>query len=101
MVAAGSRERLPWAGSWRGKAGAQEFFRILSTEMKYEKFEAEELISDGDHIIAIVSASGHAVRSGRPFESQIVRIYEFRNGKIVKVRNFYDTAAYERALALQ
>jgi predicted ester cyclase len=25
-------------------------------------------------------------------------VYTFRDGKIVRVRNFYDTAAYERAL---
>lgn len=97
--AAGSRERLPWAGTWHGKAGVQEFFRILNAEMKYQKFEAEELISGGNRVIAIVSAGGHAIRSRRPFESQIVREYTFREGKIVRVRNFYDTAAYERSLA--
>jgi ketosteroid isomerase-like protein len=97
--AAGSRDRLPWAGSWRGKIGVEEFFRVLNAEMDYERFDAEELISDGDHVIAIVSAAGHAIRTGRPFESHIVREYTFRNGKMVRVRNFYDTAAYERALA--
>jgi ketosteroid isomerase-like protein len=99
--AAGSRERLPWAGVWRGKAGVQEFFRILNSEMDYEKFEAQELIAAGDRVIAIVSAGGHAIRTGRPFESHIVREYRFSDGKIVGVRNFYDTAAYERALASQ
>ncbi len=97
--AAGSRETLPWAGTWRGKAGVAEFFRILSAEMDYEKFDAEELISDATHVIAVVAASGHAIRTGRPFESHIVREYLFRDGKIARVRNFYDTAAYERSLA--
>ena len=97
--AAGSRDRLPWAGEWRGRAGVQEFFQVLGREMKYEKFAAEELVAEGDRVIAIVSASGHAVRSGRPFESHIIREYQFREGRIVRVRNFYDTAAYERALA--
>lgn len=99
--AAGSRDRLPWAGTWRGKAAVQDFFRVLAREMKYEKFEAEELVAEGDRVIAIVSASGHAVRSGRPFESHVIREYQFRDGRIVRVRNFYDTAAYERALAAQ
>lgn len=97
--AAGSRDRLPWAGTWRGKAGVQEFFRVLNSEMKYEKFQAEELFADGDRVIAIVSAAGRATRTGRPFESHVVREYQFRDGRIVRVRNFYDTAAYERAFA--
>ena len=96
--AAGSRDRLPWAGTWKGRDGIQDFFRALNAEMKYEKFVAEDLISDGDRVLAIVSAGGHAVRSRRPFESLIVREYTFRDGKIVRVRNFYDTAAYERAV---
>lgn len=99
--APGSRDRLPWAGTWRGKSGVADFFRVLNAEMDYDKFEAEELISAGDHVIAIVSAAGRAIRTGRPFESHIVREYLFRNGKIVRVRNFYDTASYERALAPQ
>lgn len=99
--AAGSRERLPWAGTWQGRAGVQEFFRVLGREMKYEKFAAEELVAEGDRVIALVSASGHAIRSGRPFESHIIREYQFRDGRIIRVRNFYDTAAYERALGEQ
>lgn len=99
--AAGSRDRLPWAGTWRGKSGVAEFFRVLNAEMDYDKFEPEELISAGDHVIAIVSAAGRAIRTGRSFESHIVREYLFRDGKIVRVRNFYDTASYEHALAPQ
>jgi hypothetical protein len=98
--AAGSRERLPWAGTWRGKAGIEEFFNVLGREMDYERFEAEELIAEGNIVIAVVVAAGRSIRTGRPFESHIVREYSFRGGKIVRVRNFYDTAAYERSLGL-
>src|SRR2546426_424994 len=96
--AAGSRERLPWAGTWRGKAGIEEFFGVLNREMDYQRFEAEELIAEGDIIIAVVHAAGRSIRTGRAFESHIVREYSFRGGRIVRVRNFYDTAAYERSL---
>lgn len=30
--------------------------------------------------------------------SEIVRLYTFRNGKIVRVRNYYDTDSYVRAV---
>lgn len=49
-------------------------------------------------VIAIVLAAGRSIRTGRTFESHIVREYSFRGGRIVRVRNFYDTAAYERSL---
>ena len=97
--AAGSRDRLPWAGSWRGRDGIAQFFAVLNRLMDYERFDAEEYIADGNSVAAIVAAAGHAIATGKPFESHIVRVYTFRDGKIVRVRNFYDTAAYERALA--
>lgn len=96
--AAGSRERLPWAGSWRGRDGIVRFFEALNAVMDYERFETEEYVADGGAVVTIISASGHAIPTGRPFESHIVRVYSFAQGKIVRIRNYYDTAAYERAL---
>ena len=96
--AAGSRERLPWAGTWRGKTGIAEFFTVLNREMDYERFEAEDIFAARNTVIAIVSAAGRSIRTGRRFESHIVREYTFRSGKIIRVRNFYDTADYERSL---
>ncbi len=96
--AAGSRDRLPWAGTWRGRDGIAQFFEALSRVMDYERFEAEEYITEAGIVVAIIAAGGRAIATGRSFESHIVRVYTFENGKIVRIRNYYDTAAYERAL---
>jgi uncharacterized protein len=97
--AAGDPERLPWAGTWSGRDGMMKFFEKLGALMSYERFGTEEYVADGSAVVTIVSAGGHAIATGRPFESHIVRVYEFHNGMISRIRNFYDTAAYERALA--
>ena len=97
--AAGSRDRLPWAGTWHGRDGIAGFFEALNSAMDYDKFAAEEYVADGSAVVAIIAASGRAIPTNRPFESHIVRVYSFDGGKIVRIRNFYDTAAYERALA--
>lgn len=96
--AAGSRDRLPWAGTWRGRDGIAQFFEALNRVMDYERFETEEYITEGGTVVAIIAAGGRAIATGRPFESHIVRVYTFEHGRIVRIRNYYDTAAYERAL---
>jgi len=96
--AAGPRDRLPWAGTWHGPDGVARFFEVLNSVMEYERFEGEQYLSGGEDVAVVVHAAGYAKQTGRPFESGIVRIYTFRGGKIVRVRNYYDTAAYIDAL---
>ena len=65
--------------------------------MEYNRFELAEIHGDADTVVEIVMASGRATASRRPFESEIIRIWTFRDGKAVLVRSYYDTAAYERS----
>ena len=94
----GSPEELPWAGTFRGKDGVRRWMRVLDEHMEYERFEPLELFADGDTVIEIVFAAGRARATGRSFQSEVVRIWTFRDGKAVRVRSFYDTDAYSRAL---
>jgi uncharacterized protein len=95
---AGSPDVLPWAGVVRGPDGVRGWLETLNKNMEYERFELAEIHGDGDTVVEIVLASGRATASGRPFESEIVRVWTFRDGKAVLVRSYYDTAAYERSL---
>jgi ketosteroid isomerase-like protein len=71
---------------------------VLDEHMEYERFEPLEFLADGDTVIEIVFAAGRARATGRSFQSEVVRIWTFRDGKAVRVRSFYDTDAYSRAL---
>lgn len=96
--AAGLKDELPWAGSWYGEKGIRDFFRALSELMNYQVFEPKEYIAQDEVVVSMIEAAGWAKTTAEAFKSDIVRIYDFRNDKIVKIRNFYDTAAYVRAL---
>jgi uncharacterized protein len=93
----GSADELPWAGTFRGSEGVRRWMGVLDEHMEYERFEPLEFFADGDTVIEIVSAGGHARATGRSFQSEVVRIWTFREGKAVRVRSFYDTRAYQRA----
>lgn len=96
--AVGRPEVLPWAGTFRGPAGVKEFFERLNGTMSYTDFEAIQYLTNGDTVVVIIKAGGYARATKKAFASEIVRIYTFRDGMIVRVRNYYDTAAYEAAL---
>ena len=94
---AGAPDRLPWAGTVHGHDGVREWLEVLNHHLQYERFDPLEIFGDGETVVEVISAGGRAAVSGRPYESEIVRIWSFRGGKAVRVRSYYDTAAYERA----
>ncbi len=96
----GPKGILPFAGLWKGVAGITEFNRLLNSTMRYDKVEIKEYLVDGDQVAAIFLAEGIAKGSGKPFKSEILRLYTFKKGKIIKVRNFYDTASYVSAVSM-
>jgi ketosteroid isomerase-like protein len=96
--AAGPPELLPWAGSFRGLDGIQRWFDALRGVVEYDQFDPQELIAQGDSVVEVIQAAGHARSTGRRFESTIARIWTIRNGKVLRVRSFCATYAYVSAL---
>lgn len=96
----GDAEVFPWAGTWRGIDGVKAFFAKLNAEMRYDRFKLEDYVADGDDVVAIISAGGTARKTGRRFDSGVIRIYTLKDGLIVRVRNYYDTQAYAQAMGV-
>jgi ketosteroid isomerase-like protein len=67
--ALGPSELFAWAGTHRGHDGVRRWFDALNEAMAYERFELLELYSDGDTVVEIIAAAGHARATGRPFTS--------------------------------
>lgn len=96
--AAGPRAILPWAGSWRGPKAVAQWFQVLNGTLDYDRWEPLELHADGDSMIEIIRAGGRVRSNGRRYESEIARIWTFRDGRLGRVRSFCDTAAYVAAM---
>ena len=96
---AGPSDILPFAGTWRGIQGVADFQKKLGETMRYDKVELQRYIVSGNDVAAIFFGEGVARATGKPFRSEIVRLYTFENGKVVRVRNYYDTAAYTKAVS--
>jgi TolB protein len=99
-VVPGPSEILPFAGTWRGLAGIAEFQRLLDTTMRYDHVELLEYLVSANTVAAVFIGDGVSRATGRAFRSEILRLYTFDPGgsKIVRVRNYYDTNAYVRAV---
>jgi ketosteroid isomerase-like protein len=99
-IVPGPQSILPFAGTWRGLAGVAEFARLLDATMRYDRVELQEYLVSANSVAAVFLGEGIARATGRPFRSEILRLYTFDSAgeEIVRVRNFYDTGAYISAV---
>lgn len=96
--AAGPPELLPWAGSFRGRKEVARWVKLLYENLKYQKWDSYEWLAKGDKVIEFTHAAGYAKATGRTYETDLVRVWTVRNGKVVSVRSYYDTAKYALAI---
>ncbi|MDP9176768.1 MAG: nuclear transport factor 2 family protein [Gemmatimonadota bacterium] len=99
-IVPGPSNILPFAGTWRGLDGIAEFARQLDATMRYDRVELQEYLVSANSVAAIFLGEGIAKATGRPFRSEILRLYTFDSSgkKIVRVRNFFDTGVYISAV---
>ena len=88
-----------WSGTWRGKkAMNDQLFAPL-----YKRFEgkytnhAARFIADGD--VVVIEARGEMTsKTGVPYNNEYCLIYRLRDGKIVEITEYNDSALCERVL---
>jgi ketosteroid isomerase-like protein len=98
FTALGDPVLLPWAGTFRGRDGVLEWRARLGEALKYDTWEPRSWRGSGDIVLELARAGGHARATGRRYESDIARVWTFRDGLVVRVVTFYDTLSYALAI---
>jgi len=89
---------IPWAGTWKGKEGALEFFKNVGTSATYQKFEATDFVVEGDKVVAIGNADFTSTTTGKAGTSNWVMVWTLQDGKATHVLNQWDTKAVAETL---
>jgi len=93
----------PQAGLYRGPDAVAGFFAKLGASTDFDAFEPREYTAQGDRVIASGYYHGKSKATGRSFESEWCMAFTIQNGKIVRFREYTDTAslgaAYQGAIA--
>ncbi|RJF92183.1 nuclear transport factor 2 family protein [Noviherbaspirillum saxi] len=86
-------ENIPFSGTYRGKAGVAEFFRVLDEAQQVIRFEPQDFIADGDKVAVTGQATWLVRSTGQTYESPWVHIFTMQDGKVKRFHHFNDTAA--------
>lgn len=93
----GDARIIPWGGRRGGLAGAASFFEALADNLDFEAFESRVYFEDGDTVV-VLGRTRARVKSGGVFDSDWAHVFTFRNGKLLRFREFYDTKSIADAL---
>ena len=90
-------EELPWGGVHRGHAGAGNFFKLIGDHIEALP-EPTTFIPAGNEVAVVGRLRGRARASGKPIDVDIVHVWTFRNGRVIRFAAYIDTPKMLAAL---
>ena len=92
-------EGFPYGGTYSGPdAVLKGVFMKLGTEWDGFSAVPHEFVAQGDTVIALGQYGGKYKITGKSFSAPFAHAWEFRNGKIVRFRQYTDTVLVQNAL---
>lgn len=93
----GTEGVLPQAGRRHGRAAVAEFFKQVAEAITFDTFEPREFIAQGDKVAVMGHYRGKANTTGGTYDTDWVMTFEIRGGRVVRFREFTDSAQLVRA----
>lgn len=89
---------IPWAGSFQGHQGVQQFFAGIAATVDIEAFAPAAFVADGDRVVVLGSEQVRVKRNGMVYHTPWAHAFTLANGKITSFREYTDTAGIAAAV---
>jgi ketosteroid isomerase-like protein len=89
---------IPQSGPHRGRKEVEKFFGKVAESYDFQKFEPREFIAQDDKVVCLGYYSATMKKTGKFAEAEWAMVFTLRDGKVVKFREYTDTAALAAAL---
>jgi len=88
-----------FAGVYNGIQDLTErfFIPIMSQLESMGWFVEDQLIAEGDYVVAKFHAEGRMTKTGNPYNNQYLCIFKVEGGKITEMEEYADTAMVDKA----
>jgi len=83
-IAPGPKDKLPWAGTFRGKKEIADFFAHVAQNLEFSEFAPREMIEQGDTVVK---------KAGKTVKNEWAHVFKFSQGKAISFQEYIDTAA--------
>ncbi len=83
---------IPFAGHYHGHAEVREFFALALDSAEFLQFEPREFIPGASTVLVQGWEQVRVRANNCLWETEWAHVFTLRDGKIVKMREYYDTA---------
>ncbi len=83
----------PNAGTFKGKEAVLGWFGGLASNLDFTTFEPREFIAQNDKVVSLVYVEATVRDTGRAVVNHEAHVWTFRDGKLARFQNYFDTAA--------
>lgn len=87
----------PFDGRYLGRDQVRQFFKVLGESVQMDQFDVDEILADGNKVVALGKLRATVRESGHHYETPWVHIFELREGKVASLHIFSDTHAVASA----
>lgn len=84
--------KIAHAGPHHGRDQVRRFFATVAETLDIQQFAPREFIAQGDKVVALGYYAGRVKVTGREYASEWVHVFTLRDGKVIKFREYTDTA---------
>ena len=81
---------VPWSGDYAGKANVVDYFQALGGAVEVTAHAVNELVVQGDTVVAMGDVSFRTRGNGKPGESSWVYVWKLRDGQVCGYDQFND-----------
>ena len=82
------RKTMPDAASYHGREGVQKFFDVIVEAFDDLRYEIDEIVDKGAHVIVVLRQLVHGRGSGIRMAGRTVHVWEMRGGRPVALTIF-------------
>jgi ketosteroid isomerase-like protein len=87
----------PAAGTRHGHQGFLEWLRIGQQSEEILALEPRQFLTDADSVAVVGHSRCRAKPTGKTYETEFVHLVTFKDGQIIRFREFFDTFAAAEA----
>jgi ketosteroid isomerase-like protein len=98
-ITPGPKDKLPWAGRYKGKQEIAGFFAKVGENIDFSEFAPREMIEQGDTVVVLGASSGRMKKTGKISRNEWAHVLKYSQGKLVFFQEYYDTAAEVAAMS--
>lgn len=93
----GRSTEIPYAGHYYGHKQMTKFLTTVAATCDILAFGPNEILACGGHVVSLGSERVQVKATGCIFETEWLHLFTIYKGKVVRLREYYDTAVMAKA----